>query len=111
MNVRTPNGESKPLVEILDDLKSDDIEIMKPEKETVSFLNRYFNSDVSRKIVANRYKDVTNVKMYFETKLHDIISKEFIEKELPDVITSSEIINRHIDKGSKILLVSDYDVD
>jgi 16S rRNA C1402 (ribose-2'-O) methylase RsmI len=111
MNVKTPNGESKQLNEILDGLKEDDIVISEPNKETISFLSKYYTSNVSRKIMANRYKDISNVEKYFNTKLHDIVSKEFVEEQLPDVVKSSEVINKHIEKGSKILLVSDYDVD
>jgi len=109
--VTTPKGDKKPLHEIIDGLKEDDIEMLEPPKETLEFLNRYYNSITSKKIVANRYNDINVVKKYFNTKLHDIVNKDFIEKELPDVLKSTPILNKCMDDGKLVLLVSDYDCD
>ncbi|RLE47481.1 hypothetical protein DRJ25_02305 [Candidatus Woesearchaeota archaeon] len=110
-NVRMPQGESLPLHEIISGLANDDIEIKKPDSKIINLLSKYFTSNVTKKIVANRYKDVSMVEKYFNTKLHDILNIEFIEKWLPDVSKSTPIINDVIAKGGKIVLVIDSDSD
>jgi len=109
--VKLPNGEEKPLREIISSLSNDNIVITKQDPETLTYLNRYFNSDITKKIVANRYKDLDTIKNYFNTKLSDIINENFIEKWLPHVVNSTSAINEAIVNNKKILLVSDYDVD
>ena len=110
-NVQTPKGNLKPLNEIIEGLKKDDIELS-PHNETLyENLNSYFSSNIIKKILANRYNDMESVKKYFNTKLSEIINKDFIENELPDVTISTPIINKHIEENNKILLVTDMDVD
>lgn len=111
MNIRLPNGNTITKSELVLDLKNDNIEYRERNPDILKFLEPIYTSYLQRNIISSRYENVYNIDKYLNTKLSDILSNNFIEKYMPDILKSSEIINEVIKNNGFILVLSDWDAD
>ena len=73
-------------------------------------LETLHNRELVKKIFSSRFKDFEEFKLWSETKLSDLLTKEFISK-LTDVEKASKIIKDAVVNKKRILQFIDYDVD
>ena len=115
-NIILPNGEVKNYKELLEDLKNEDnIRIVEVPKDVDRKLSKFYDYDLKKKITYARFKTYEELNKYLQIRLKDFINgpeaNDFIEKNLPGVKESTEAIKKTIDKGGKIMIVSDMDAD
>jgi single-stranded-DNA-specific exonuclease len=95
---------------IAEDLGKDNIVFRELNKEVYDSLETLHNRELVRKIYSGRYTDKGDLEKYLNTKLSDIINKEFLS-QMTDIGKAARVITRHLEKGNRILYVTDYDVD
>lgn len=93
-------------------LKEDNIFLREPDTEILDYVTKKDSrlTNLTSKFIATRYDDINDVKDLYTHTLPDVLSKEYISG-LPDVELASDIILKHMESGSKILLLSDTDSD
>jgi len=90
--------------------KEHDIVIKKPNPKVYKLIYDKTKSRERALIVANRYDNEYHIVKYQTTSLNRILSRGFIGK-LPDVDKAVDVMKEHMDKGSRIVQVTDYDLD
>ena len=96
--------------ELLDVAVKNNIELMIPNRNVYKYVLDKTNSRERAVIVGNRYKNIYHYQKYYSTPLSVIMSAKFIKK-LPDIDKAIELIDKHVKNNSRILQVTDYDVD
>jgi len=86
------------------------IKLKQPNQEIIAYLSSTFNRELISIIYANRYETVEELKQYLDTKVADLVSKDFLS-QFPDINKAKELILSAIRNNEKILVVTDYDVD
>ena len=109
--IMLPDETRVTFSKIRESLLDDNIKLLYPNEEIMSYLSRYYKVLNKKIILSNRYKSIEEISKYLDIKLSDIIKKDFIYKYLPEVEQASNIINKHIRNNSRILLVHDSDTD
>lgn len=89
-------------------LEKDRIRVKKPNREIMNYLKD--RKDLLKRIPANRYDDVEDVKRLNTVHFDTIFTTDYL-KDLKDIDKAAELIDRHMRKGSFILFVSDFDAD
>lgn len=106
-----PNGTVLLKEDLEDDLKKDNIILLKPDINKIDYIKKLHSSFLQQNILANRYDDLDSLKKYYDTKLCDILTKEFIEDNMPEVLESTPIILDVIKNNGLIIHNNDSDVD
>jgi len=89
----------------------DNIVIDKTNMEMKEFLDRHYSSYLQQNVISNRYKTTEHLTKYYDTKLEDILTKEFIEDNMPEVKISTPIILDVIKNNKKLIHSHDGDCD
>ena len=111
MKITLPNGKQMEKEEVLANLELDRIVVKEPDTEKVKYIKKYYDSNLKVNILASIYPTLDNLKKYLNTRLNDLLTLEFIEKELPDVKKSTPIIIKTILNNEHTLCLVDSDVD
>jgi len=111
MNIRLPNGNLLTRQDLVNKLRDDNIEFRSINNDVLNYIENIYTSYLQRNIISSRYENINHIKKYLNTKLSDILSIDFIEEHMPDVKTSSEIINEVMNNNGFILHLADWDAD
>ena len=90
--------------------KNNGIRLKKPNQKVFKIVYDDTKSRERALICANRYTNEYNITKFKTTPLNVIMSKKFIKK-LPDIDNAVDVIKKHMVNNSRILQVTDYDVD
>ena len=106
-----PNGDLVTKEEYLKLLEKDGIKLVELDQKLDDQLKKYFDLEFKRKVMGRRCKDIKVMEKYFNYTLNGVIEKKFIERHLPDVKKSTNLILEKIKHNERIVIVSDMDAD
>lgn len=109
--IKGPDGVWVNSEDVVKSLKCDNILIDKTNPEMKGFLDKHYSSYLQQCVLSNRYKDTEQITKYFDTKLEDILTKEFIEENMPEVKISTPIILDVINNNKMLIHSHDGDCD
>jgi len=100
--------------EIYDSLKKEfeqyNIKLRPVEEDIYNKLETFHNRELVKRIISSRFDSYEDVNLWLDTKLKDLLTKDFI-KNLSDVDKASKIINNAVFNNKRIVQFVDYDVD
>ena len=111
MKIIMPDGSNTTMDDIVVSLKDDGIVFNEINPDNIELVRKHHKSYIQQRIVSSRNTNVEYLDKYYNTRLSDLLAKEFISENMPEVMQSSKIILEHMSKNNNILLVSDFDSD